>query len=115
MMFNQNFSARFTSAKLFATERERQQARGWIAGDEQKRGGGGGSKGEDGGGSKGPPPLEESSGRRDSHHSGSPPPPQPPPRRGGHGEARGAVGSALPPVRSAARHDAGRNSRTKAA
>ncbi|CAM9685350.1 unnamed protein product, partial [Ectocarpus sp. 13 AM-2016] len=37
MMFNQNFSARFTSAKLFATERERQQARGWIAGDEQKR------------------------------------------------------------------------------
>ncbi|CAM9288529.1 unnamed protein product, partial [Ectocarpus fasciculatus] len=117
MMFNQNFSARFTSAKLFATERERQQARGWIAGDEPKRGGGGGGKGEDGGGSKGSPPLEESSGkgRRDSRNSVSPPPPQPPPRRGGHGEGRGAVGSALPPARTAARHDAGRNSRTKAA
>ncbi|CAB1113586.1 GT48 [Ectocarpus sp. CCAP 1310/34] len=109
MMFNQNFSARFTSAKLFATERERQQARGWIAGDEHRRGGGGGSKGKGGGGSKGPPTLEESSG------NGSPPPPQSPPHRGGHGKGRGAVGSASPPVRSTARHDAGRNSRTKAA
>lgn len=44
MLFNQNFSARFTSAKMFAVERERQQARGWLIRESGGRGGGGNNR-----------------------------------------------------------------------
>lgn len=131
MLFNQNFSARFTSAKLFATERERQQTRGWVAGDSEAvgtgarrdngggSGGGGGGKDRGGGGSgsggsgSASPPLKPSTKSRGSRESALPPPPRYDDHAGGEGR-----GSALPPVRHSAHHygDGGRSSsRTKAA
>lgn len=69
MLFNQNFSARFTSAKVFALERERQQARGWIAGGQ-----GGAAAGENArGGNRSPPPEKQSPDR--SSGVALPPPP----------------------------------------